>query len=291
MRGQIVKALSGFYYVKTEVGTFSCRARGIFKKEGISPLVGDWVDILIQDEEEGVVDSIEARQNEFVRPPIANIDLFVTVISVRDPAANPEVLDRFCAVAEAASVDVLLCVNKCDLDSHFERVLALEKIYAHLYPVLRVSAATGEGIETLRERLRDRTAAFSGPSGVGKSSIIAALTGQNEIKTDRVSRKTGRGRNTTRHVEIFETDFGARIFDTPGYTAFEIVAEEPENLDQLFPELARLRASCRFDDCFHVHEPDCAVRSAVASGQIAPSRYASYVKMLEEAKKKGVFHA
>jgi len=182
-----------------------------------------------------------------------------------------------------------VCINKVDLDAGRPVSVAdtLVEIYEGIYPVVCVSAATGEGLDALRAQLKGRCAAFAGPSGVGKSSLIALLTGRAGLKTDDVSRKTGRGKNTTRHTEIFETDFGAEVFDTPGYTSFEYAqaagsaGEAEERLDELFPDIARYKGGCRFDDCRHVHEPDCAVRAAVESGAIPRSRYGSYLRMLE----------
>jgi ribosome biogenesis GTPase len=292
VRGTIVKALSGFYYVRVRDPKppgdriYSCRARGIFKKDGISPLVGDEVMIDILDEEDGFVTDILPRKNSFIRPAVANIDLFVATVAVRNPRPHPETLDRFLTSAETASADAIICVNKTDLGpTDF-----LTDIYGSVYDVLAVSVKTGEGMDALKDRLADRRCAFAGPSGVGKSSIINFLLGRNEIETGGVSRKTGRGKHTTRRVEIFVTDFGAELFDTPGYTSFDGAMASPAELDGLFPEIARLREGCRFDDCTHADEPDCAVRRAVDAGEIAASRYRSYRRMLDEAienKRKG----
>ncbi|MDR2163081.1 MAG: ribosome small subunit-dependent GTPase A [Clostridiales Family XIII bacterium] len=285
MIGTIVKALSGFYYVRireresSASRVYRCRARGVLKKDGISPLVGDEAEIDILDDDDGVVTAILPRRNSFVRPAVANIDLFVATVAAHDPEPHLETLDRFLAVAEAASADAIVCVNKIDLGS----ADFLVGVYDGIYDTLPVSAGTGEGMDALKAALAAKRSAFAGPSGVGKSSIINFLLRDGVIETGGVSRKTGRGRHTTRHVEIFRTDFGAELFDTPGYTSFDGATVEPEEVGSLFPEIARLSAGCRFDDCMHLFEPNCAVRDAASEGNITGSRYSSYLRMLDEA--------
>jgi ribosome biogenesis GTPase len=289
VRGAIVKALSGFYYVMAAEGrhVYKCRARGIFKKEGLSPLVGDEAEIDVLDDEDGFVTEILPRRNSFIRPAVANIDLFVATVSVKDPEPHPEVLDRFLATAEAADAEAVICVNKTDLGP----ASAVDSIYGGLYDTVAVSAKTGEGMDALEKRLAGRRSAFAGPSGVGKSSIVNYLLGSAVADTGGISGKTGRGKHTTRHVEIFETGFGAELLDTPGYTSFDGTAVEPEELGGLFPEIAALSEGCRYDYFMHADEPGCAVREASADGRIAPSRYDSYRRMLSESldrRKKGM---
>jgi ribosome biogenesis GTPase len=305
VRGTIVKALSGFYYVRirgdaadggevygagpsaygepdggpSKGRIYCCRARGLFKKEGVSPLVGDEVVIDLLDEEDGFITVILPRRNAFIRPAVANIDLFVATMAVCDPPPNPETLDRFLAAAEAASADAVVCVNKTDLGPPDP----LTGVYGGIYDTLPVSAVTGSGMDALKARLTGRRAAFAGPSGVGKSSLINFLLGGNETRTNGVSRKTRRGRHTTRHVELFGTDFGAELFDTPGYTSFDGATVAPEEIGGLFPEIARLSGGCRYGDCTHADEPGCVVRDAVGAGGIAPGRYRSYLRLLNEA--------
>jgi ribosome biogenesis GTPase len=288
VRGTIVKALSGFYYVKIGGGRiYRCRARGIFKKDGLSPLVGDEALIDVLDEEDGFVTEILPRRNSFIRPAVANIDLFVATVSVNDPKPHPEILDRFLATAEAAGAEAIICVNKTDLGAATE----LENIYSKLYDMVEVSAKTGAGIGGLENLLAGRRSAFAGPSGVGKSSIVNRLLGRDAAETGGISGKTGRGKHTTRHVEIFEMGGGAELLDTPGYTSFDGTLVEPEEIGGLFREMAQLSEGCRFDDCMHADEPDCAVLEACADGRIAPSRYDSYRRMLSESldrRKKGM---
>jgi ribosome biogenesis GTPase len=280
--GRIVRALSGFYYVKTVEGIYQCRARGIFKKVGISPLVGDRVVIDIQDEEEGWIVEMLPRKNEFIRPPVSNIDLFAVVIAAAKPSPNMEILDRFLVTAEAADVDAIICINKIDLEKTDKNVIRdYIKTYGSYYKVFPVSAVTGDGVEEFKAELSGKNVAFAGPSGAGKSSLTAVISGC-DMQTGSVSRKTGRGKNTTRHVEIVGTDFGADIFDTPGYTSFESVVPDTENPGWLFPEIARYAGQCRFDNCKHIEEPDCVVKAMVDKGEIASSRYNSYRRILNE---------
>ena len=279
--GQIVKALAGFYYVDTgRSSTYQCRARGIFKKEGITPLVGDYVKIIVQDEEEGVVDEILPRKNEFIRPPVANVDIFVVTVAAASPDPSLEVTDKLLVTADAADADACLCINKDDLSPVQARRIA--GVYKGLYKTVIMSAETGEGVPALKELISGRSAAFAGASGVGKTSLIALLTGEEGLETGDVSAKTGRGRHTTRHVEIFTLIDGTKIYDTPGFSSFEAALAPgiiDERIDMLFPEFQEYLGKCRFQNCRHEHEPDCAVRDALAAGRIKKSRYDSYLKI------------
>lgn len=288
--GAIVKALAGFYYVETAVGLRMCRARGIFKKEGITPLVGDSALISIQDEEDGVVERILPRRNSFIRPPVANVDCFVAVTTIRKPSPNFEILDRFLVSAEMASVEIVICVNKIDLieaSMADQAVAEMRRIYAPLYPTIFVSAKTGAGIERIKSLLAGKRTAFAGPSGVGKSSLTNRFLEVSRdpdelIETGDISEKTGRGRHTTRHVEIYRTCFGGEIIDTPGYTAFESQRSDPASVAQCFPDIA-LYADCRFDNCRHLEEPGCGVMLALKQGKIERSRYDSYTRIMAES--------
>ena len=285
VQGQIVKALAGFYYVDVGGGTvYQCRARGIFKKDGVTPLVGDLVRIVVQDEEEGVVDEVMPRKNGFIRPPVANVDIFVVTVAAAEPEPSFEMTDRFLVTAEMADADACVCINKDDLSPGQAKRIA--DVYEGLYPTVVMSALTGEGVPELKAVIAGQSAAFAGASGVGKTSLIALLTGEDELETGGVSAKTGRGRHTTRHVEIYTLADGTKVFDTPGFTSFEAaqaVDLADANIDALFPELRELIGKCRFNDCRHENEPDCAVRAAVESGAVKPSRYASYIKLMKSA--------
>lgn len=285
MRGRIQRALSGFYYVKTEDGTIlTCKARGKFRREGISPLVGDIVECCAVSEGEGRIDAIAPRRNSFDRPSVANIDQLVIVCSQAIPKTDTFLVDRMTAIAALKGCDVLICINKCDLDS----AEALRDYYARAgYPTLCVSAETGEGMETLRELLIEKLSAFTGNSGVGKSSILNALDARFSIRTGEVSLALGRGRHTTRHVELYELSCGAEIIDTPGFSSFEAESVNlalKEKLPACFPDFAPYLDDCRFVGCSHTREKGCAVRQAVKEGMIVSGRHESYCRLYEELK-------
>lgn len=280
---RIVKALSGFYYVETENGIVACRARGRFRKEGLTPLVGDFVTITTEANGKGMLESILPRQNAFVRPAVANVGLLVVLASCAIPETEPFLIDRILAVAAGQNVPTLICVNKDDLVSG-ER---LRRIYAHAgYPVLCTSAQTGEGIDALRKMIAGKLAVFTGNSGVGKSSILNALAPELALSVGEVSQKLGRGRHTTRHIELFRLGDGYAA-DTPGFSSFDTEQETPlrkEKLQYDFVDFAPYLGKCRFDDCAHLKEPCCAVRAALAAGEIEQTRYDSYVRLYEIAK-------
>lgn len=284
MRGQIVKALSGFYYVATEGGIVTCRARGRFRKEGLSPLVGDFAEITVQPGGEGVLERIEERKNCFDRPSVANIDQLVIVCSQAIPQTDPFLVDRMTAIAELKDCEVLICINKCDLDRAEELVDYYTKTG---YRTVAVSAETGEGVESLRELLHGKLSAFTGNSGVGKSSLLNALDSQFSIKVGEVSQALGRGRHTTRHVEIYDLESGAHIIDTPGFSSFDTQKLElslKEHLEETFPDFAPFLGECRFTGCSHTKEKGCAVLEALKAGKLVPGRHASYVRLHEELK-------
>jgi len=284
-KGRIYKALSGFYYVKTEDGEFlQCRARGKFRQEGRSPLVGDWVQVRCLGPGEGFVDEILPRRNVFQRPAVANIDQLVIVAANAIPVTDPFLIDRIVSIAALKSCDVLVCLNKCDLDPAEE----LKAIYETAgIPVLQVSAETGEGLEQLKECISGKLSAFTGNSGVGKSSILNALDNQWNIAVGEVSQALGRGRHTTRHVELYSLACGAEIIDTPGFSSFdsgELNLELKQRLPETFREFAAYTGDCRFEDCRHKKEKGCAVLQAVKEGKIHSSRHSSYLRLQEELK-------
>ena len=280
MQGVIIKALSGFYYVKTESGTVECRARGRFRLDGSSPLVGDRVEISLDANGKGRVDKLLPRKNFFIRPAVANIDLLIAVASEVNPVTDPFLIDRVTAFAEHMGCEVLICINKSDA----ARVSRLRDIYATSgYRVIETSAVTGEGVEELRGCIAGKVCAFSGNSGVGKSSLLNALEPGLGIETGVVSEKVGRGRHTTRHVEIFPAG-GAFVADTPGFASFDMEQLPPipkEELQFCFPEFGPYIGKCRFDDCAHLKEPGCAVREAMDEGKINASRHLSYARLYE----------
>ena len=280
--GRIVRSLSGFYDVQTSDGLVTCRARGILRKEGNSPLTGDMVEITVE-RGKGMVERILPRKNRFVRPAVANIDALVVFAANVNPVTEPYLIDRVAAIAGDQNVPVILCVNKCDLDPAVDLV----KIYQNAgFTVIQTSAETGDGVEALREAIRGKLVAFTGNSGVGKSSILNRLCPQLGLATGEVSEKLGRGRHTTRHVELYDLGDDTYVADTPGFSSFDTDQMEvilKENLQYAFPDFGDYIGRCQFHDCSHRKEPGCAVTAAVAAGKIEQSRYDSYLKLYEKA--------
>ncbi len=282
--GRIQKALSGFYYVDTGAEVLTCRARGKFRREGISPLVGDMVEVRELGGGEGFVEKILPRKNAFARPAVANIDQLVVIASGAIPKTDPFLIDRVAAIAALKGCEVIVLLNKCDLDPADE----LYSIYtAAGFPTLRVSAETGEGLEELKPLISGKFSAFTGNSGVGKSSILNALDSNFNIQVGEVSDALGRGRHTTRHVELFRLECGAEIVDSPGFSSFEtdeLNLELKHRLPETFREFAPYREECRFVGCSHTKEKGCAVLAALKQGHIQRSRHASYLRLFEELK-------
>lgn len=282
-KGVIMRALSGFYDVDTGREIIRCRARGKLRKEGITPLVGDVANFQVSGDS-GYVLGIEPRKNSFIRPAVANVDALVMMAANVNPVTEPFLIDRVGAIAAAQGVDTILLLNKCDLDPADE----LYELYSKTgMTVLRTSAETGIGVEELRQLLQGRLVAFTGNSGVGKSTMLNALYPEANMATGEVSDKLGRGRHTTRHVELFTLPDGTRIMDTPGFSSFDtdmMDLGQPETLANAFPEFRPYLGQCRFDDCRHVKEQGCAVLNALEAGEIFPSRHSSYVRLYEKIK-------
>ena len=282
--GRIQKALSGFYYVDTGTEILTCRARGKFRKEGVSPLVGDRVSVRELGNGEGFVEAILPRRNAFIRPAVANIDQLVIIGSGAIPKTDPFLIDRVASIAALKGCDVIVLLNKCDLNGADE----LYEIYrAAGFPTLRVSAETGEGLEELKSLIAGKLSAFTGNSGVGKSSSLNALEPDFALKVGEVSTALGRGRHTTRHVELFRLSCGAEIMDTPGFSSFEaedLNLEWKQHLAESFVEFRPYLNDCRFVGCSHTKEKGCAVLDALRQGKIQKSRHQSYLRLYEELK-------
>ena len=279
MTGRIIKAISGFYDVETPEGTLTCRARGKFRKDGLTPLVGDMAQV-----ERDTITAILPRKNSFLRPAVANVDLLVVFASDVIPVTEPYLIDRILAIAGSRGAETLVAVNKSDLAPHSE----LAAIYKRAgIPVLCTSSVTGEGIDALRSAVAGKFAVFTGNSGVGKSSVLNRLDAQLCLPTGEVSQKLGRGRHTTRHIEIYRLPDGTQIADTPGFSAFDTDRMDLVVQDDLlasFPDFAPYLGKCRFPDCAHIAEPDCAVREALDAGKLEPTRYDSYCRLYRQAK-------
>jgi ribosome biogenesis GTPase len=280
--GRIVRSISGFYDVQIPDKVISCRARGILRKTGESPLTGDMVEITVE-KGKGMVEKILPRQNSFVRPAVANIDALVVFAANVNPVTEPFLIDRVAAIAGDQEVPVVLCVNKCDLDPAVDLV----RIYRNAgFSVICTSAETGEGVEELRNLIKGKLTAFTGNSGVGKSSILNRLSPELALATGEVSEKLGRGRHTTRHVELYDLGENTYVMDTPGFSSFDTDQMDvilKENLQYAFPDFGPYVGNCQFRDCTHRKEPGCAVTGALEAGEIEQTRYDSYLKLYEKA--------
>ena len=281
-RGRIIRSISGFYEVQTPEGTVTCRARGSLRRGQESPLTGDLVEIAAE-RDKGMVEKILPRKNRFIRPAVANIDALVVFASNVNPVTDPFLIDRVAAIAGDQEVAVHICVNKCDLDPAAD----LTQIYRNAgFSVIQASAATGEGVEELRKLIAGKFTAFTGNTGVGKSSMLNALCPQLQLATGEVSEKLGRGRHTTRHVELYKLAEDTYVADTPGFSSFDTEQMDvilKENLQYAFPDFVPFLGKCQFHDCSHRAEPECAVRLAVEKGELEKTRYESYLRLYEKA--------
>ena len=284
IEGRIIKGIGGFYYVDTDNGLYECRARGIFRKNKITPLVGDFVKISVVDEEnkKGVVEEIAERETELVRPPIANVDKALIVFAVKNPTPHLSLLDRFIVLAERENLEIVIILTKIDLDDDntFEKI---KNIYEPCgYKVIGVSNLEKKNIDKVKEELKDNTVVFAGPSGVGKSSLLNEIDKNFKLKTGDVSDKIKRGKHTTRHAELFELEFGGMVADTPGFSSLTLDDIEDIDLKDYFIEFDNYD-DCKFGSrCIHQNEPNCAVKEAVENGEIPKERYESYIQLLNE---------
>lgn len=292
LEGKIIRAVAGFFYVRSADGTvYQCKAKGTFRREGIRPLAGDNVsfEVTHEGDREGNIEEIHQRKNELIRPPVVNIDQVLLVFACASPAVNHHLLGRFLVMMRQKDLSVVLCFNKKDLSEDAAEELSAD--YAGSGCALHaVSVQTGEGIEALAAQLKGRTSVLAGPSGVGKSSLINALCEEAVMETGDVSWKTGHGKNTTRHSELFALseeyagDVPSYLCDTPGFMSLKTENIEPRDLHAYIAEFAPYEERCRFDNCTHLTEPDCAVKEALAAGEIAGIRYEDYKLLYEELK-------
>lgn len=290
MKGKIIRGIGGFYYVHVpnNGNVYECRAKGIFRKDNIKPLPGDWVEMAVLDEEKllGNIDQILPRKNALIRPAVANIDQALVIFAAASPKPSLNLLDRFLLRMELQEIPSIICFNKMDLADE-ETLDRLNEAYQGSgYPVLFVSAKQEQGLEQIRQILAGKTTTVAGPSGVGKSSLINLLQNQVEMETGEISEKIERGRHTTRHTELLWAGEDTYILDTPGFSSIAIEDLEKEDLENYFPEMKELTQACRFVGCAHMSEPDCAVKAAVQEGTISESRYENYRMFYKELKNK-----
>ena len=285
INGKIIKGIGGFYYVDTEKGLYECRARGIFRKNKITPLVGDRVSISVVDEEnkKGVVEEIEERDTELVRPPIANVEKALIVFAIKNPSPNLSLLDRFIVLAEKENLEIVIVFTKVDLDTDGELLGELKDIYeVSGYKVISVSNKLKLNIDKIKEELKENTVVIAGPSGVGKSSLLNEVDKNFELKTGEVSDKIKRGKHTTRHAELLKLECGGMVADTPGFSSLTLDDIDESELKEYFIEFDKYD-ECRFGSrCIHENEPSCAVKEAVENGEISKKRYESYIQLLNE---------
>ncbi len=281
--GIITKGIGGFYYVLSEDKIFECKARGVFRKEKITPMVGDKVEIEVKGDKGSVV-KILPRKNELLRPPVANVDTLVVVVAAAAPEPNLMLIDKMLVYAEKCGISAVICINKTDLTQRED----IKNIYENAgYSVISVSAERHENLETLKALIKNRVTAFSGLSGVGKSSILNILTDAN-METGALSEKIERGKHTTRHVELINTGDGF-VFDTPGFSSLEIPEISLEELTLCFPEIAKYSGFCKFRGCSHTKDLGCAVKAAVDNGEISKERYKSFCEMSEIIKSRKIY--
>ena len=285
LEGIIIKGIGGFYYVKVKEKVYECRARGLFRKSKIIPLIGDKVLIRINEEDNtGYIEQILDRITELKRPPVSNVNQAIIVFATQKPEPNLWLLDRFLLLASYQELDVIICINKVDLDSE-GKTDEIFSIYDKAgYKVVKTSCKTNTGIDEIRELLRDKITVFAGPSGVGKSTLLNNIQSNLKLQTGDISHKTSRGKHTTRHVELIELDLGGWVVDTPGFSTLDIDFLDEKELQNYFLEISDRSAMCRFSGCFHYKEPGCAVKEAVDIGEISKSRYENYLSMLQEIK-------
>ena len=289
MQGRIIKGVGGFYYVDTGNGAvYECRAKGIFRKEKLKPLVGDYAQIEVIDEKEktGNVVKILQRKNQLIRPAVANIDQALVIFAVKEPNPNFMLLDRFLITMERQDVPVVICLNKEDLGQE-EEIQEIVEIYSACgYQVLVTSAEKRQGIRELEQILKGKTTTVAGPSGAGKSSLTNLLAPHVQMETGEISRKLGRGRHTTRHSQMIPIDGDTYLMDTPGFTSFYVEDMEKEELRYYFPEFTPYEGTCRFQGCTHTHEPGCKVKEALQEGKINSRRYENYLEIYKELEEK-----
>ncbi len=282
-KGLIVRALSSFYYVTSENKVYECKARGVFKKQKVSPLVGDYVTFDLVDSDKGYIMEVDKRKNELVRPPISNVDQAILVFSVNEPGFNSTLMDKFIIHIEKADIKPIICITKMDLLSDLdERIKAQMKKYSSIGYQVITTSKNGEGIEDLQKTLKNKISVFSGQSGVGKSTLLNTLLPQLNLETAQISKKLGRGKHTTREVQLIVLPEGGLVADTPGFSQLDFEGIASGELQEYFIEFAKYNQQCKYRSCMHKKEPGCAVKEAVSKDEIDDERYQHYLNFLTE---------
>lgn len=280
MQGTIVKGIAGFYYIKTDEGIVECKARGKFRHNELTPMVGDIVEIAVENGK-GVIDKINERTNQLIRPAVSNVTQALVVFALKNPEINEDLLNKFLISCEFNNLKVVVCFNKLDLASNEETNEIVDMIRSTGYEVLFIKAKEGYGIDQIKEKLKNNITVFCGPSGVGKSTILNTIAGRELMETGEISERLRRGKHTTRHSELIDVGEGF-VVDTPGFSSMDIDFISKEELENCFPEFHEHIGGCKFTGCLHYKEPKCAIKKAVENSEINVKRYEFYVKILEE---------
>jgi len=284
--GLILKGVGGFYQVESREGLYECRVRGLFRKKGITPLPGDYVDFTITDEaaKEGWIEEIRQRRNYFNRPPVANINRLAVVLAAANPSPDFLLADKLIISALLNDIEPIVIINKIDLVKRAD-IDETERIYIKTgFPIVKMSKVTMEGYDLLHEKLKGKCTVFAGQSGVGKSTILNNITSSSVMETGEVSKKIKRGKQTTRHVQLIPIDYGGYVVDTPGFSLMSPEGVQHEELSWMYPEFEKYQSLCRFNGCSHIKEPGCSIKDAVKAGEISEKRYECYKRIYEELK-------
>lgn len=284
-KGLIYKIQKELYFVFADKETYMCKGRGILREKKIKPLVGDYVDISVLDSNEGIIEGVYPRTSELVRPPVANIDQIILVLSIKSPNINLNLVDKYLIMLEHYDIPVIMVINKKDLITKDDQIM-VEEIYDGIYPIYFTSTYSNDGIDELKQALKGKISSFAGPSGVGKSTLLNMIGHNINVETGVISNKTQRGKHTTRHTELFEVDESTYILDTPGFSSLDLsFIDDEKKLRLLYPDFRKLQKECKFQNCQHLEEPNCAVKKAIDENEISLSRYENYKLIRKDIEK------